>query len=281
MESVGQILRSSRVAQGRTLEQVNSSTRISLGNLQAIEADESSHFGSAFFYKSFVRQFAQDLRLDFCLLEPSLHVAAETFAPPLMPGQAESAAPKIAALRPPRRHRYRGLLSFASLVAVLIACSGVYAKWQSSRISVQGLWSSAAIALKPLPGERFRHAPSAPVTQPAPNAFTVEVAATEPTWVSLVSDGKSSFSGLLETAQTKTIEGHENARVRTGNAGGVNVIFNGKLLGALGPRGQVRTAIFTRDRYEVLETPQHVAAASFSLTAGPILLPAHLQLPLF
>jgi hypothetical protein len=50
--------------------------------------------------------------------------------------------------------------------------------------------------------------------------------------------------------------------VRAGNAGGIQVVFNGKTIGPLGPKGQVRTAVFTRDRYTILEP----AATSFALS---------------
>jgi cytoskeleton protein RodZ len=85
------------------------------------------------------------------------------------------------------------------------------------------------------------------------SAIRIELVATEPTWLSVATDGKMAYSGILEATETKTLEGHETARIRTGNAGGVNVVFNGKDLGTLGPRGQTRTVLFTRTGYEVLQ----------------------------
>jgi hypothetical protein len=84
-------------------------------------------------------------------------------------------------------------------------------------------------------------------------AIHIELSAIEATWLSITADGKETYSGILEAAETKTLEGHQTARIRTGNAGGVNVVFNGKALGALGRRGQTRTVLFTRSGYAVLE----------------------------
>ncbi|MGA8593272.1 MAG: DUF4115 domain-containing protein [Bryobacteraceae bacterium] len=67
------------------------------------------------------------------------------------------------------------------------------------------------------------------------------------------SDGHHVFSGLLRPAETEELEGNDSARLRTGNAGGLTVIFNGRELGPLGRRGQVRTVLFTRDEYEILQ----------------------------
>ena len=84
----------------------------------------------------------------------------------------------------------------------------------------------------------------------------------EKTWLSVSADGKEIYSGILQTAESKELEGQRTARVRAGNAGGIQVVFNGKTIGPLGPKGQVRTAVFTRDRYTILEP----AATSFALS---------------
>jgi hypothetical protein len=95
----------------------------------------------------------------------------------------------------------------------------------------------------------------------------VEVAAVERSSLSIIADDKEIYNGVLEAAETRVLEGHETARVRAGNAGGVHVVFNGKALGALGPRGQVRTVVFTKDNYEIVEPPAPIALAGFSPSA--------------
>jgi len=94
------------------------------------------------------------------------------------------------------------------------------------------------------------------------------LSAIERTWLSIVADGQETFTGVLETAETKVLEGHETARIRTGNAGGLNVVFNGRAIGSLGPRGQVRTVVFTRTGYETFEP---TAAPAAHLTLVPFI----------
>ena len=53
--------------------------------------------------------------------------------------------------------------------------------------------------------------------------------------------------------QTMSFDGRESAQIRTANAGGVNIIFNGRALGPLGRRGQSRTFVFTKSGYEVVQ----------------------------
>ena len=94
----------------------------------------------------------------------------------------------------------------------------------------------------------------------------MEVAAIERTWLSIVADDKQIYDGILEVAERKVLEGHENASIRMGNAGGVSVLFNGKTIGSLGPRGQMRTVLFTKDNFEIVQPPAHIALTSFSQT---------------
>jgi cytoskeleton protein RodZ len=307
MESVGEKLRQQRVRQGLTLDDVSASTRISVKNLQAIESDELSGISSAFFYRSFVRQFAQRLGLDYDELAAAVQEWANTMPQPAMPGQLQAAMPKVPPLQPTRPKNFRWLFSFIALIAVLTGCSSLYGMWQSSRYNLQASVTSFVNSLAGNSGRRpaeagvvnrgragparrvasaLQSAVSSPLVSPKqeqalsdgrakpmtaakPSAepgpgFRVEVAATEATWLSITADDKEIYSGILEAAGTKTLNGHDSGRIRTGNAGGVNVLFNGKTIGSLGPRGQARTVLFTRDNYEIIKTTAYIALTSFS-----------------
>ena len=85
-----------------------------------------------------------------------------------------------------------------------------------------------------------------------PGEIQVDIAAKEKTWVSLSSHGKTVFSGILDTAQTKNFAVTEHAKLMTGNAGGLDVRWNGKPIGPIGSRGQVRTVLLNTDTYEIL-----------------------------
>ena len=69
---------------------------------------------------------------------------------------------------------------------------------------------------------------------------------------SVSSDGKQVFAGILAPNQSKIVEGKEYAKMRVGNAAGLEVRLNGKLLGPLGHRGQVLVVVFTPDNFQIL-----------------------------
>ncbi len=93
-------------------------------------------------------------------------------------------------------------------------------------------------------------APNAAVASNAP--VRVQLTAEEPVWVSAQSDGKYSFSGTLEAAQSRIVEANSSVVLRLGNAGGLNISLNGKPIGQVGPRGQVRTVQLTSGGFQIV-----------------------------
>ena len=88
------------------------------------------------------------------------------------------------------------------------------------------------------------------------NRVELNLSATESTWLSITSEGKPIFSGILQPSQTKTLTGLEVAMLKVGNAGAVDVRWNGKPIGPIGPRGQVRVVRFTPENFQILGPSQ-------------------------
>ena len=97
------------------------------------------------------------------------------------------------------------------------------------------------------------HVPAAPVQasvlpdriepgQPPANTALMQVAftATEPVWVSVRSDGTRAYTGTLEGRQSREFGASKKMTVLTGNAGALEISLNGKPVGPLGPRGEIR-----------------------------------------
>ena len=106
---------------------------------------------------------------------------------------------------------------------------------------------------------------------PAEDGFQVEISGIERSWLALAADGQQVFSGFLEPEQTKVLRGREIGRIRTGNAGGVSLVFNGKPIGLAGPRGQIRTVVFTKDNYQVLQPAAGMALTNHSVSLVQLL----------
>ena len=190
------------------------------------------------------------------------------------------------------RFRWSSSLSAAALVvAVMLVCSGLYAWWQHTRrlapahesppvAAVPPAPSPAAMQPPPSPADGSSAAPTAtqppsgtPVPAPSterpappaappvpasnPNAAVrVELTADEPVWLLARNDGKYFFSGTLGARESRTFEATSTVLLRLGNAGGVTITLNGKPVGPVGPKGQVRTVQFTSGGFEIVAVPK-------------------------
>ncbi len=307
MLSVGETLKRARQEQGLDLCTVAAQTKISAKYLEAIESDDRKILPSGFFYKSFVEQYAKSLSLDTQEIDAEIDRVLSADEPLPLPGFENVVARNVPPITYVHRfHKRRSYKSAASLVLVLVGCSGVYAWWHDARsfISLRELIGHvrasaklqvarpktvANVVMKSAPPQRIapeRTAPEriAPVIPPQPmfaQAATVPVSVTsstqpdqtdataasdykvmldlmahEATWLSVSSDGKPVFSGILQANQTKSVGGKQFAKMRVGNAAGLEVRLNGKLLAPLGARGQVLIVLFTPDNFQIFSPPK-------------------------
>jgi hypothetical protein len=98
----------------------------------------------------------------------------------------------------------------------------------------------------------------------------IRLSAIETTWLSIIADGKQTYTGILKATQTKVLVGRETARIKTGNAGGVMVVFNGKELGPMGRHGETRTVLFTTTGYEVVRSAAEALIPALFTPFSPI-----------
>jgi cytoskeletal protein RodZ len=297
MKTLGEKLRSQRLAKGIQLSRIAEETRIGARYLEALENDDLKVLPGSLFAKSFARQYARFVGLDESDIEAELGAAfpPENNLPTLeslnhsqpihvaplpdVVGASASFSPQI----------YR---SVVALLLVMAACSAVYMGWQrwQVRLAQEDIAPVApppaaapppepiAAATEPPPTvASSQSAPSAPAqaittapasTESAPanpqnasidlkmpegsEGMAVQVVATEQTWVSITVNGRSVFSGMLQPNESRTLSRVERARMVIGNAGGVDVITDGKSIGPIGPPGQVRFVLLSPDGPRIL-----------------------------
>ena len=104
-------------------------------------------------------------------------------------------------------------------------------------------------------GQAERAAPLEAQGAPPPssgNLVHVQITAEEPVWVLARNNGKYLFSGTLDANQTRTVDAEGAVELRLGNAGGVEIQLNGKPIGVVGPKGQVRTVQLTSGGFTIV-----------------------------
>ncbi len=281
MTSIGDTLRRARLRRGWNLDHVVAETKISLHLLEAIELDRFDRLPGGVFARNFVRQYTRLLQLDEEEIlaafrqqfEEPAEVAVET-EPAVVPPHRMS---PLEYLRD-RLGPGNSISAFVGLVVVILACAGVYGLWQRAR-RVPPVAAAIAAAPKPkpeapvkpveTPKPEFRPAevsdsgairvPEPPAPKPAvpapavastPNdasssAMRVALKASERVWVSINSDGAHTYSGTLESQQTKEFDAAKKMFVLVGSAGSLDISLNGKPIGPFGARGEIQRLVLT------------------------------------
>ena len=287
--TIGEQLRKTRIAQGRDLSQIADETKISKYYLEAIEANQIERLPGLFFYKAFVRQYSTLLKLDGKKLEAQInsdHGAPEVSA-------TEIRKSRMPHLRQPGlfaagavSQDLRLVLAGIGLIVILVGGSMVYTWTQRPAPTV--ITESRPVYV-PVPEKSLAVATPQPragtpaATQAAlPNGIrpvsdnltpeagpdssvALSLSATEPTWITITSDGKTVFTGILEAQQSKSLSGRQKVMIKVGNAAGLEVKWNGKAVGRLGDQKQVRTILFTDKDYQIVQPPPAVVT-----TANPV-----------
>lgn len=92
-----------------------------------------------------------------------------------------------------------------------------------------------------------------PVPPPNPNATVhVSITADEAVWVRADVNGKYQFAGTLQPHESRTIDADGQVVLRLGNAGGATLSLNGKPVGPVGPKGQIRIVQFTSGGFQIV-----------------------------
>ena len=250
MPALGERFRAAREARGLTLSEVAEQIRIRSVYLGAIEEENWPVIGAPVYIRGFLRTYARALSLD---PEEAVRDFNELTAAPEPPALEGSAGPRGSRSLQP-------FIWIASAIAVALIAFVVYnaislqqrPQAVASATDTPAPGPTVAASASPLPS--LSAAPSSLLLSPAPSGSpavspapgttitpgpgTVSVQLTAASWLRIVVDGNVSIEGTFPAGTVRTFRG-KSAVVRLGNAGGVNVLVDGKPIGLLGKTGDV------------------------------------------
>jgi uncharacterized protein DUF4115 len=168
---------------------------------------------------------------------------------------AQLAAPASSPVLTPPASTRRGWRSY-TIAAILIIgiVSAVVLIW-SPKSEEPAVANVSAASVAPPPSavvETPKPRVSTSVSTSNPAVMHVDIEARQPAWVAVTdASGKRLMAKTLEANETHTLELTAGATLRTGNAGGLIVRFNGKEIGPLGPTGKIRDISFKDGAYKI------------------------------
>ncbi|HEY1096606.1 MAG TPA: RodZ domain-containing protein [Alphaproteobacteria bacterium] len=104
--------------------------------------------------------------------------------------------------------------------------------------------AKAEIATQPAAADPAKPADAAKPATTAPAGTRILIEALEPSWVEIADgDGNILYTNILRVGQALPIPNKPGVTLTTGNAAGIQIILDGKKIGALGGKGDVKRAI--------------------------------------
>lgn len=281
METLGTILRREREKRGLTIEALASQTRINAAYFRAIESGDRQSLPGGFFYRSFLRQYARILELPESVYEPEIarSLDQETQGPLTIPERHIDVPPLPTGTMDRAVETRRWVVRVAALVAVVALSTmlyTIYLRWRTpAEVAGTSQAADPPIALPSTPQTEPPTPAPAPEAPPPPlstqdasqqpvapspvsGAVQLKLAAREPVWVEVWADGKRVFSNLMNAADARSFGAQARIRIVLGNAGGMDMEWNGRPVDPVGPRGQVRTVEFGAESYQLI-TPAPAA----------------------
>ncbi len=110
----------------------------------------------------------------------------------------------------------------------------------------------------PAPVEKKEPSPAAPpVAAPAaPGALSLTIEATEAAWVQVKADRTPAVQKLMQAGEKLTTEAKDRITIDLGNAGGVQITFQGQSLGSPGKRGEVLHLVYPEGKRVERKKPE-------------------------
>lgn len=272
--SLGGHLRALREAKGSSLEDMARSTRVGIRHLEALEEERLADLPSPVFVRGFIRAYCGFLRE-----APEEALAQyEALAGERAAAQAASAPPRPRTTWAPSSVLV-GLALLVILGIALIVVNLTVKRTGGTSVAAPKMDVSASEPAPPQPAAaapRSAAAPgpppaatpaaSTPAVMPAPDATSAPavarsasgphrlmIRAVDATWIRVQPDEGRATEELLPAGASREWSAERRFLVTIGNAGGVEVALNGKVLPPLGPKGTV---------IQRLELPQAPASGS-------------------
>lgn len=246
MPSFGEQLKREREKRSITLDDISVTTKISTRLLRALEEDHFEQLPGGIFNKGFVRAYAKSVGLD----------ADQIVADYLVASGEDQPAPSPLPEAPPRREEVEvrrdenaWTIPWGSLAIVLLIVALALAFWRNRhQEETTDQPAAAPMPQASVPAPVPVAAPPVPESAPASTTgtepFTIVIRAREDCWLTLTSDGKSVFQGMLAAGGVKKISAQHGAVVKAGNVGAVDISFNGTKVPTDGQAGQVKSFSF-------------------------------------
>lgn len=235
----GERLWEERLKQGLTLEEVEEETKIRKYYLQSLEQEDYQVLPPQVYATGFVKRYAKFLGLDGSEL-------VEQFKQEAYGSDNQEDFKQVPQQTTPLEKKV--IIPWRNIMAGIIFL--FLAIWIGNYIAGYVADRGTQDVQPPTPGIQQPTNPApAPSPTPTPPPSTAPVArldlkTNQPCWLLVVVDGESKFTGTLPAGEERSFQGTKLIYIKAGNAGGIELTFNGEKQEPLGAIGEVKDREF-------------------------------------
>lgn len=225
---LGDYLRVKREESGLSLKELSEKTRIRLEYLKALESGEYGRIPGEVFVRGYIREYMRCLSTD---PEEALSLYESEKPAPIEPEPLLTTKKTL-----PPSSRYRNLIFYFLILLFLVPLT-IFAV----RLSKNNRQATPSPTGVPSLEKVVKMIPAPVKTAEADftNKHLLEISAIEDSWVFIQIDNNISYSMLLKAGEKRSWTGEKGFYLKTGNAGGIRITFDGKKMGAPGKRGHI------------------------------------------
>ena len=238
---VGSRLRAAREARNMELRDIASTTKISIGALEALEQNDFDPLPGGIFTRAFVRAYASEVGLD----------PEQTTRDFMAQAPVESAQDAAMQLEhdqmPTRRQVFETMVKLLVVGVPLVGL--VFLGVRSMSSVAPGLEEAVApvdtVGAPPAPPP-VASAPVSPVSEP----LAIVLRPRGESWVSLAVDGETVMQRVMQAGEEESYQAADEIRLNIGNAGQFDFTLNGQDGRSLGGQGEVVSERITHENYQ-------------------------------
>lgn len=238
-------LKAVREARGITLHDIFRTSRVSIINLEAIENGDFDRLPTPFIAKSFIRIYAKAVGVDAetMIRHYDSHMQAKG-----VKRLGEDAVVLNQQDSRPIPYKKIGMALLAVFVLGMAVFAAYYLYPQVSSFFAGMAEQKQAETNQAAPADNASavQAPSQPAAAATPTnipasspPYVLTIEATGYSWIKISEDRKPPYEILLKPGEKIERSASEYYEIDIGNAGGTNILFQGKSLGNLGKQGEV------------------------------------------
>jgi cytoskeletal protein RodZ len=267
---VGELLKKAREESGKDIKEISAVLKIRYEYLRAIEEGDFKNLPEEVYIKGYIREYAEFLHID---PETALNAYMQQTSPPA--DTAGEPYTKVTSDHKKIKTTYI-LIPFIVVIFGLLLYAFLHSPQEEQKmpeVSVETTDVMPPPVIEPpeemteVPAETKEEVASAlpetgqeiltphvdtvketppeserakkPVVKTVTPPHTLKVVTTEIVWLLITADDADPQEMTLQPGETVSFQAHEGFSLKLGNAGGAQVILNGKDLGKLGEKGQV------------------------------------------